>query len=179
MHTGRDQAKLESKSDLLMVVYSTCPLDLSASSSLLSGSPPLRLSYTSGTILYRPSANMHQHTMFEWCRDLSTAFSLLCKPNQECKITTRQRKKVMHSLTHTQSRVKVSSSYSSSFCPPATASSSSMTMMMMVTMMTVMSMAPMLAPLPLVVHVCRGMSLSLSLWLIYFSSSEIGLQIYA
>ncbi len=26
----RDQAELESKSDLLIVVYSTCPLDLSA-----------------------------------------------------------------------------------------------------------------------------------------------------
>ncbi len=54
-----------------------------------------------------------------------------------------------------------------------------MTMMMMVTMMTVMSMAPMLAPLAAVVYMCRGVSVSLSLGLICFSSSETGLQIYA
>ena len=54
-----------------------------------------------------------------------------------------------------------------------------MTMMMMVTTMSVMSMAPMLVPLAAMVYVCRGMSGSLSLGLICFSSSETGLQIHA
>ena len=87
MHTWRDQAELESKSDLLMIVYITCPGDRSASSSLLSGSPPLRLAYMSGTVLYRQSANMHQHTMFEWCCDLSPAVFHLDKSGQ--KLTTK------------------------------------------------------------------------------------------
>ena len=47
---------------------------------------------------------------------------------------------------------------------------------MTMTMMGVMSMASMLAPLAAVMYVCRGMNVSLSLGLICFTTSHTGLQ---